>query len=204
MSAASFEPHYQGDPPWETGRAQPTVVTLAEEGRIRGRVLDVGCGTGENALCLAAPGYSVLGIDGAATAVERAQAKARQRALAAEFVVADAFDLTALGQKFDTALDSAFLHIPGNTVDRRRAYTNQLAEVLHTGGWVHLLQISEQVTEHPSMTSEEIVDAFDDRWTNATIREATYAVTTGEVPAWLVSVQRRAAGQNPPGHRPTI
>ncbi len=191
MNSAGFEPAYQATPPWETGQPQPAVARLADAGRFTGRVLDVGCGTGENALYLASRGYTVLGIDGAPTAVERARAKARQRDLPAEFAVADAFDLTALGQKFDTALDSAFMHIPGNTAVRRRAYTGQLAAVLPAGGWVHLLEISEQVTEHPSMTRAEIIDAFDDQWADPTIQAATYAITTGEVPAWLVSIQRR-------------
>lgn len=48
--------------------------------------------------------------------------------------------------ELDTALDSAFMHIPGNTATRRRAYTHQLAAVLAPGGWVHLLEISEGVT----------------------------------------------------------
>jgi ubiquinone/menaquinone biosynthesis C-methylase UbiE len=191
VTYTSFNPSYQGDPPWEISRPQPAVVALAEEGHFVGRVLDIGCGTGENALHLASRGHTVLGIDGAAIAIERAQAKAKRRGLPAEFVVADAFDLTALGQRFDTVLDSAFLHIPANTAARRRAYTDQLAAVLPAGGWVHLLEISEQVTEHPSITQAEIIDAFDGRWTAPRIRPATYTITTGEVPAWLASVQRR-------------
>lgn len=191
MDHASFNDSYQGTPPWETGQPQPAVVSLVEQGQFTGRVLDVGCGTGENALYLASCGYSVLGIDGAPTPIQRAQEKATRRDLPVEFVIADAFNLAAPGHTFDTVLDSAFLHIPGNTAPRRRAYTDQLAAVLLAGGWAHLLEISEQVTEHPSLTRAEIIEAFDDRWTNATIRETAYAVTTSDVPAWLVSIQRR-------------
>ena len=39
------------DAPWDIGRPQPAIVRLAEDGRITGEVIDVGCGTGENALC---------------------------------------------------------------------------------------------------------------------------------------------------------
>ena len=33
---------------WDIGRPQPTFVRLAEEGRLTGRLLDAGCGTGED------------------------------------------------------------------------------------------------------------------------------------------------------------
>lgn len=194
MNPASFDTFYQGAPAWETDEPQPAVVGLAEQGMFTGRVLDVGCGTGENTLHLASRGHLVLGIDGAATAIERARRKAHERGLPAEFAVVDAFDLATLGQKFDTVLDSAFLHIPGNTAAGRRGYTDQLAAVVRHGGWVHLLEISEPIAEHPSITSTEIVDAFDDRWTRPKIEETTYAITGGELPAWLVSIQRRRTG----------
>ena len=192
MTLDSFDPSYRdGTPPWEVGTPQPAVVALAKSGHFSGWILDVACGTGENSLHLASLGHTVIGVDGSPTALERAREKARGRRLAAEFEIADAFDLAALGRRFDTVLDCAFLHIPGNTADARRAYTAQLAAVLEPGGWAHLLEISEQDTEHPSRTRAEILDSFDDQWANAKVQESTYLVTTGEVPAWLISLQRQ-------------
>jgi len=191
MNSAGFNNSYQGTPPWEIDAPQPAVMALAEQGQFAGRVLDVGCGTGENALHLASRGHPVVGVDGAPAAIERAQHKATRRDLSVQFVVADVFELGTLGQQFDTVLDSAFLHIPGNTAARRRVYTEQLATVLAPNGWAHLLEISEEVTEHPSLTSTEILDSFDDHWGNERVREAAYAITSGDLPAWLVSIQRR-------------
>ena len=45
-----FESMYAGKPPWDTGRAQRAFVAVSN--RIVSPVLDVGCGTGENALFL--------------------------------------------------------------------------------------------------------------------------------------------------------
>ena len=49
--------------PWDIGRPQPAFVRLADEGRLTGRLLDAGCGTGENALLAASRGADVTGID---------------------------------------------------------------------------------------------------------------------------------------------
>lgn len=191
MSYDSFNQFYEeGTPPWSTDRPQPAVVTLAQQGGFAGRVLDVGCGTGDNALHLASLGLDVLGVDGASAAVDRARAKARERALPVEFTVADAFDLAALGRKFDTVLDSAFLHIPGNTAERRSAYVRGLADVLAPEGWAYFLEISDPVGG-PSLTREEVVDAFDDAWTTPQVSATSYETTVGGIAAWLVSVQRR-------------
>src|SRR3954468_24724574 len=67
---------YDGLPPWEIGRPQPTFLALADAGRIRGRVLDAGCGTGALAVELAARGFDVTGIDFAERAIDLARARA--------------------------------------------------------------------------------------------------------------------------------
>src|SRR5881628_1922631 len=54
MPADLFESAYLGTPPWDIGRSQPAIMRLAETGQITGLVLDIGCGTGENVLYLAA------------------------------------------------------------------------------------------------------------------------------------------------------
>ena len=81
MNAQRFEQAYQGQAPWDTGRPQPAIIKLAEAGQIRGSVLDVGCGTGENLLYLAARGHEAWGLDFVPVAIERAKAKTDQRGL---------------------------------------------------------------------------------------------------------------------------
>ncbi len=57
-----------------------------------GRVLDLGCGNGANALALAAAGWQVTGVDCAASAIALARAAARSQGLDARFLCADFSD----------------------------------------------------------------------------------------------------------------
>jgi len=68
-----FNSIYKGIPPWDIGRPQKEIIRLAKDGEISGRVLDVGCGTGENALYLAGLGFEVWGIDAAPAAIKKAK-----------------------------------------------------------------------------------------------------------------------------------
>jgi 2-polyprenyl-3-methyl-5-hydroxy-6-metoxy-1,4-benzoquinol methylase len=92
--------YHDGPAPWDIGRPQPAIERLAREGAFAGAVLDAGCGTGENALHLALLGLRVLGVDVAETALSIARAKAAERGIDAEFVLADALHLDRLGRAF--------------------------------------------------------------------------------------------------------
>ncbi|MGB9372106.1 MAG: methyltransferase domain-containing protein [Halobacteriota archaeon] len=63
MELSAFKSVYHGKPPWDIGRLQEEYVQLEQTGEISRSVLDVGCGTGENALYLAERGHGVWGID---------------------------------------------------------------------------------------------------------------------------------------------
>jgi SAM-dependent methyltransferase len=132
----------EGPAPWDIGRPPPAIARLAAEGRLSGAVLDAGCGTGENALAVAALGLPVLGVDVAATAVEHARAKAEERGLAAEFAVADALALQCSGRRFATVLDCGLFHTLEG--DERPAYVASLASVTEPGGTLYVLCFADE------------------------------------------------------------
>ena len=131
-----------GPPPWDIGRPQPTFVELADQGLLVGRVLDIGCGTGEHALMAAARGLDATGIDAVPKAIGQAQRKAEDRGLTVRFLVADALRLADLGEQFDTVLDSGLFHIFSDE-DRPR-FVASLGTAISAGGHYYLLCFSDR------------------------------------------------------------
>ncbi|GAA5179336.1 class I SAM-dependent methyltransferase [Rugosimonospora acidiphila] len=185
---------YRGRPPWEIGAAQPALFELAERGALRGRVLDVGCGTGEHTLMAAAAGLDATGIDRAAEALAVAGCKARERGLTARFVQHDALRLAELTDRFDTALDSLFLHAL-TPADRSR-YVDGLRTVLVPGGRLFALCYSDRHATEPipphAMSRGDLESCFADGWTVDSIQATTSMSTVhpGGVVAWLAACTR--------------
>lgn len=184
----------EGAPPWDVGRPQPAVVRLCEEGAFAEPVLDAGCGSGENALAVAALGLEVVGVDVAPTAIGRAQEKAAARGLPATFMVADALRLDALGRTFASVLDCGLFHVFDD--DERRAYVDALAAVVAPGGVLHLLCVSDaalgEMGPRRRVGRDELRAAFGAGWRVASIEPERLEVTfdPGELPAWRARIER--------------
>ncbi|MEA2220642.1 MAG: hypothetical protein QOJ35_3268 [Solirubrobacteraceae bacterium] len=184
-----------GQAPWDVGQPQPAIRRLAGEGAFAGAVLDAGCGTGENALHVAALGLRVLGVDVAETALSIAREKAAGRSIDADFVVADALHLERLGRVFETVLDCGLFHTFDG--DERRDYVASLASVTSRGGDLYVLCFSDAGADtcgpHP-ISQEELRAAFrrDSGWSVASIspdRIQTRFDAQGP-PAWLAKIER--------------
>jgi ubiquinone/menaquinone biosynthesis C-methylase UbiE len=200
MDRDQFEQMYHGQAAWDTGRPQPAIVAIAEAGQIRGKVLDVGCGTGENALYLAAKGHEAWGIDFVPTVIEQAKAKAAERGIEAHFVVGNALELEKLSRQFDTVIDCGLFHTFSD--EERPVYAQEVAKVLRSSGLLHILCFSDEEpgTYGPRRISQqEIRDAFQKGWQVKNI-EATHfeAVSRPDGPqhspggpkAWLATIER--------------
>ena len=186
---------YASPPPWDLGRPQSAFLALAERGAIRGRVLDVGCGTGEHVLMCAERGLDATGIDLAAVALQTARTKARQRGLSARFLHHDVLRLAELGESFDTVLDCGLYHLPLFTSTDRARYVDNVRAVLVTGGRYFMLCFSDREPGELGprrITGEEIAATFADGWLIDSIEPATLEITTDPagIRGWLVAATR--------------
>jgi cyclopropane fatty-acyl-phospholipid synthase-like methyltransferase len=208
-----FELIYHGKPPWDIDRPQKEYVQLEQAGEIVGSVLDVGCGTGENALYLAAQGHEVWGIDFTPTAIQKAQEKAAQRHLTATFRVLNVLELHTLGRTFDTVIDSGLFHTLSD--EERPLFVDNLAAVVRRGGTYFMLCFSE-LTQMPDpsklkdflpdfdklkdvfpdgpsrVTQAEIRALFREGWSINYIRQATFGsgMDPDAIQGWLSSISK--------------
>jgi SAM-dependent methyltransferase len=188
-----FDPMYEGTPPWEIGRPQPSLRRLAERGEWRGAVLDVGCGTGEHALLAADLGLPATGVDASPRAIARAQAKAAARGLSVRFVRLNALELPALETTFDTVVDSALFHVFSD--DDRARYIASINAVTAPGSRYFLLCFSEHEPGDwgpRRVTQAEIAASFRVPWRIDAIEATRLDVSNerGSVSAWIASMTR--------------
>ena len=94
-----------------------------------GRVLEYGCGRGENALTFARRGVAITGIDISSQGVAQARAQAARVGLATSFEVMDAEHLAFADNSFEAVAGKGILH----HLDIDRAYA-EIARVLVPGG----------------------------------------------------------------------
>ncbi|HEY1487374.1 MAG TPA: class I SAM-dependent methyltransferase [Micromonosporaceae bacterium] len=176
LTSNEFEAAYRATPPWEIGKPQPAFLEAAD--RLRGRVLDSGCGTGELAMMAAGRGLDATGIDAAPTAIRIARQRAAERGLAVEFILGDVLKLAEVTHPpYDTVVDSGLLHVFAGT-DRER-YVAQVAEAIAPGGLFMALCFSDRQpgTWGPHrLNHDDLLDAFARGWRIESIEPTTFVM----------------------------
>ena len=122
-----------GGPPWDTGVPPPELERFVAS-HPPGRALDLGCGTGTNAVYLASHGWSSVGVDFAPRAIAKAKRRAKATGMArwCAFHVGDVTRLSFVEGPFDLALDVGCLHsLPAG---QRAAYAAGLTRLVRSGG----------------------------------------------------------------------
>jgi len=127
--------YWRGQTPWDTNIPPPEVMEFIA-GPTLGKALDLGCGTGTNAITLAHHGWQVTGVDFVPNAIRRARRKAAAAGLKIDFRCADVTDLGMLASPYDYVLDIGCLFTLKEA--SRMKYADELARLLRPQGWYML------------------------------------------------------------------
>jgi SAM-dependent methyltransferase len=155
----------RGNPRWDTGITPPEVVAVIEgpDALPAGRALDLGCGTGTNAIYLARHGWDVTGVDFSPLALQQARQKAMDIPKV-RFVEGDVSQLSHLNVNgpFDFVLDIGCFH--GLTDQQRGRYVQEVARVTRPGAIMMLFAFTIPrrlwFPIAPRMGEHEIADRF--------------------------------------------
>lgn len=118
-------------PPWDSGITPPELWQFIRDNP-PGRAIDLGCGTGTNAITLSQNGWHVTGVDFAKLAIERARQKSRQQNAKVTFLTDDVTRLPEAIGPFDLVLDIGCFH--GLPATLRPVYLKTIHRILVLGG----------------------------------------------------------------------
>jgi SAM-dependent methyltransferase len=202
MAAHNWNEHYlRGELPWDTDAPDLHLVDLVRAGTIvPGRALEIGSGTGTNALWLAAQGFDVLGIDVSERAVEMAAAKAGRHDRRVTFAIRD-FLTDTLAGPFDFVFDRGCFHVFDEPEQRAR-FAQRVADLLRPEGvWLSLVGSTEgPAREHgpPRRSARDIVDAVEPFLEVVSLRATEFdADLPTAAQAWVCLARRRTVRAQP-------
>jgi SAM-dependent methyltransferase len=130
----SWDERYKsGDTPWDSGRPSEELVrVLAETNIAPCRAVELGCGTGTNAVWLAQRGFDVTAIDISPLALAQAQRRAADAGVRVQFLEANVLEpAPELAGPFDFFFDRGCYHVVRR--DSVGAYLATLRRITHPG-----------------------------------------------------------------------
>jgi SAM-dependent methyltransferase len=196
-----WDGHYaDGFLPWDTGQPEPLLVELVQGGAIPvGRVLEIGCGTGTNAVWLARHGYDVVAVDISPLAVARARERAGEAGLGVDVREVDFLNEPLAAGLFDLVFDRGCFHVFDVAADQDR-FAARVASLLAPGGrWLSLVGSTEGAPRNmgpPRRSARDLVAAIEPHLEILDLRRVVESAADG-VLMWSCLSGRRGVGAQP-------
>jgi SAM-dependent methyltransferase len=183
VSRLRFELRYwTGDAPWDSGVTPPEVIAFLDRAA-PGRALDLGCGTGTNAIAMAQRGWHVTAVDFSARAIQHARRKARRAETSVLWLRRDVTELEDLAGPFEFALDLGCYHSLDPAV--RSRYVANLARLLLPGATYMLYAFLDPAEGWPA--EDEIRRALDTAFDLSRLEHGEYH---GRASGWFTWIRR--------------
>ena len=192
----SFDQRYQeGHTPWDHDEADFNLVQTVESFPIHPcKTLELGCGTGSNAVWLAQSGFDVAAMDLSKTAIERAMQRAETARLDIDFSVRDLLADPWPQGPFDFIFDRGCLHSLG---ENKKECAKRAAEHLVDGGlWLSLMGNADAPPRDvgpPRMTARDIAKCVEDGFEILSLTAGHFGGEQDDPPkAWICLMKKRS------------
>ena len=188
--------YVSGDLPWDLGHPDHNLIRAVRDFEIEAcTALDIGCGTGDNALWLAQQGFTATGVDLAEKAIDLALEKSETMKTHAEFFVRDILKDDIPGNPFQFVFDRGCFHT-FRTKKQRKLFARNVHNLLDKGG--HWLSLIGSVDDGrldigpPKRTAMEVVTAVEPYFEILSLQQGRFD-SKSEMPSkiWVCMGRRR-------------
>ncbi len=163
-----------------------------------GPALEIGAGTGTNAIWMAERGFDLFGVDVSPLAVERSQAKMEGRTLSCRFAVWDILAAPPPGGPFQFVFDRGCFHVFDEPGERQRFAAHVAAALAPGGLWLSLIGSTEGLPREigpPRRSAREVTLAVEPALEIVELRSAGFR--DHNTKAWFCLSRQRTMQAQP-------
>lgn len=193
------ERYIAGDLPWDTGKYDFNLAEVVTGRHIKPcKALEVGCGTGTNAIWLSRQDFSVTAVDITEVGIQKAIEKASEAGVECKFYVRDFMRERIDGGPFGFVFDRGCFHSFDRAADR-----SKYAKIVHSclerdGLWLTLVGNADEPHRDPGppqRTANDITKAVEPYFEILLLYASHFDSKMPKPPkAWVSLMQKRAGG----------
>ena len=159
------------------------------------KVLDIGCGTGDNSIWLAQNRFQVIGTDTSEIALEKAKEKASKANVECAFMLVDFLKNKIEGAPFGFVFDRGCFHSFSSENDRRRFAQNVATHLEEAGLWLTIVGHAEEQRHAPGppqRTAGDIVNSVETYFEILSLVSSYFGSNRPNPPrAWVCLMRKR-------------
>jgi SAM-dependent methyltransferase len=190
------ERYKSGDTPWDVGQPDFNLIEVVTQNPILScKVLDIGCGTGDNSIWLAQNRFQVIGTDTSEIALGKAREKASKANVECDFILVDFLKNKIDGAPFGFVFDRGCFHSFSSENDRRRFAQNVAIHLEADGRWLTIVGNTDEHRQGPGppqRTAGDIVLAVEPYFEVLSLTSSHFGSNRPNPPrAWRFLTQKR-------------
>lgn len=185
----TFEQMYRkGSVPWDSGKPYQQLVDYVDQNNPC-RVLDVGCGTGTDAIYLAKNGFEVKGIDISEKAVKIAESKAQKIGISIDFRLGNVLDMPFENETFEFVNDNGCFHSLQKSV--QKTFVKEVSRVMKPRARYLMKCFSEHPSNPHRISQEEVGQCFSENFNILDIRSIVFGGKHGNHRGYSFLMERK-------------
>ncbi len=181
---------------WDSGREDSNLTEIVNKIPIKPcKVLEVGCGTGSNAIWLARKKFIVTGVDITDLAIQRAKEKTSKVGVSCKFLAADFMKDKIKGAPFEFIFDRGCFHSFNSHKERSKFAENTFSYLKNNGVWLTLVGSKDAPMRNPGPPqrgAKDIISAVEPYFEIISLYSSQFDSNMKNPPkAWVCLMKKR-------------